>query len=87
MKIFSESARDISLLVADWMMPGMTGCELTEKLRHQKPDLKVLLISGYHEPGGGPPIDSVELIQKPFAVSALLERIREVFDAKGNSQS
>jgi two-component system cell cycle sensor histidine kinase/response regulator CckA len=55
MKIFSESARDISLLVADWMMPGMTGCELTEQLRHQKPGLKVLLISGYHEPGSGSP--------------------------------
>jgi DNA-binding response OmpR family regulator len=36
MEIFSESARDISLVVAGWMMPGMTGCELTEKLRHQK---------------------------------------------------
>ncbi len=85
LKVFAESPDEVGLLLADWMMPGMSGRELAEKLRHQKPNLKVLLISGYHEPRDGAAIDSVELIRKPFAGRVLLERIREVLDSKGDS--
>lgn len=83
LKIFSEFPDEVGLLLADWMMPGMTGCELAERLLHQKPNLKVLLISGYHDPREGPAAGSVELIRKPFPGRVLLERIREVLDSKG----
>jgi len=85
MKVFAECPDEVGLLLADWMMPGMTGRELAEKLLYQKPNLKVLLISGYHDPREGPLVDSVQLIRKPFAGSVLLERIREVLDSKGDS--
>ena len=85
LKIFADSPDEVGLLLADWMMPGMSGRELAEKLRHQKPNLKVLLISGYHEPRDGAAIDSVALIRKPFAGRVLLDRIREVLDSKGDS--
>jgi DNA-binding response OmpR family regulator len=75
----------VDLLIADWMMPGMNGRDLAEKLRHQKPGLKVLLISGYHDRRDGTPAAPVNLIRKPFAGGVLLERIREVFDSKGDS--
>ncbi len=71
--------------IADWMMPGMDGRELAEKLRHQKPELKVLLISGYQDLQGSPPAASVELIRKPFDGRVLIERIRKVLDSKGDS--
>ena len=85
LKVFAESPQGVDLLVADWMMPGMSGRELAEKLRHQKPDLKVLLISGYHNPQDGAPPASVELIRKPFAGRVLIERIRGVLDPKGDT--
>jgi PAS domain S-box-containing protein len=85
LKIFSEHSGDVGLLLADWMMPGMTGRELTERLLQQKPDLKILLISGYHDPRDRLPNDTVELIRKPFAGRVLLERIREVLDSKGDA--
>ena len=85
LKVFAESPHGVDLLIADWMMPGMNGRELAEKLRHQKPELKVLLISGYHDLEDGPPAASVELIRKPFAGPVLIERIREVLDSKGDS--
>ena len=84
LKVFAECTDGVGLLIADWMMPGMSGRELAEKLREQKPDLKVLLVSGFHDSRERPPVDSVELIRKPFAGRLLLERIREVFDAKGD---
>jgi PAS domain S-box-containing protein len=85
LKVFAENPNEIDLLIADWMMPGMTGRELAEKLCHQKPALKVLLISGYHDPQDAPQTASVELIRKPFAGRVLIERIREVLDSKGDS--
>ncbi len=85
LKVFAESPDGVDLLIADWMMPGMNGRELAEKLRHHKPELKVLLISGYHDLQDGPPAGSVELIRKPFAGPVLIERIREVLDSKGAS--
>jgi CheY-like chemotaxis protein len=85
LKVFAESPHGVDLLIADWMMPGMNGRELAEKLRQQKPDLKVLLISGYHDLEDGPPSASVELIRKPFAGPVLIERVREVLDSKGDS--
>ena len=45
------------------------------KLRQQNSELRVLLISGYHNPKDAKPDLSVELIRKPFASSALIERV------------
>jgi two-component system, cell cycle sensor histidine kinase and response regulator CckA len=81
--VFAENSNAVDLLIADWMMPGMNGHELAEKLRQQKPDLRVLLISGYHDAHDAPEAGSVALIRKPFAGRALIERIREVLDSKG----
>lgn len=85
MKVFAESEHRVDLLIADWMMPGMSGQELVAKLRQQNSELRVLLISGYHNPKDAKPDLSVELIRKPFASSALIERVREVLDRKGDS--
>jgi DNA-binding response OmpR family regulator len=86
MKIFAESPQSIDLLIADWMMPDLNGRDLAEKLHRQKPGLKVLLISGYHNRKDDSPTTSIPLIRKPFAGSVLLERIREVLDSTGDSK-
>ena len=82
LKLFAEHPSAVDLLIADWMMPGMNGRELAEKLRRHNPGLKVLLISGYHDAPVEPPVASLALIRKPFAGSVLIERIREVLDSK-----
>ncbi len=40
------SRRKIDLLIADYLLPGMTGIELMHKVRAKNPDVKVILISG-----------------------------------------
>jgi CheY-like chemotaxis protein len=52
------------LLVTDHLMPGMTGAQLARELRTGRPDLPVLIVSGYAEAEG---VD-VELprLTKPF---------------------
>jgi CheY-like chemotaxis protein len=45
-----ESARyKIDLLVSDYKLPGMTGVELTHKIRARHPDAKIILVSGISE--------------------------------------
>ena len=44
---FIESGQPIDLLVTDQAMPGMTGIELAAKVRKSRPDLPVLLVTGY----------------------------------------
>jgi len=84
LEIFADHSQDIDLLVADWMMPGLNGRDLAATLRRQNPGLKVLLISGYHDDQTKSATPSVKLIRKPFSGTALIARIREVLDSKGD---
>jgi len=80
LKVFAEQSGTVDLLIADCMMPGMNGQELAETLRQQKPDLKVLLISGYQHAPVESAAGTVELIRKPFSGKALIERVVEVLN-------
>ena len=54
LQVWQEHHSHIDLLLTDLIMPGgLTGRELAERLRQQKPALKVILTSGY-SPGGRP---------------------------------
>jgi CheY-like chemotaxis protein len=39
----------IDMLVTDHLMPGMSGADLARKLRDSRPDLPVMIVSGYAE--------------------------------------
>lgn len=48
-RLFEQHASSIALVVADIMMPKMQGGSFQDYVRKQQPDMKVLLMSGYHE--------------------------------------
>jgi len=64
----------IQLLMTDIVLPGMSGRDLARHLTARFADLKVLYTSGYA--GEAEPA----FIQKPFALTALARKIREVLD-------
>lgn len=71
----------IALLLTDVVMPGMNGRELAGHLRVIKPDLKVLLMSGYTDDAGiGTAGESSGYVQKPFTPETLAGTIRELLD-------
>jgi two-component system cell cycle sensor histidine kinase/response regulator CckA len=76
----------IHLLVADLVMPGMTGRELARYLTHERPGLRVLFISGYSdqraESRGNEGL-SEAFLQKPFTAVVLARQIRQILDATG----
>lgn len=47
--LLEASRRKIDLLIADYLLPGISGVELMHKIRRRHADLKVIFISGYHE--------------------------------------
>jgi two-component system, cell cycle sensor histidine kinase and response regulator CckA len=76
-------AGPIQLLVSDVVMPRMSGRVLADRLRGQRPDLRVLLMSGHPpdallEHGVDNPDES--LLEKPFGAGTLLERVRSLLD-------
>ncbi len=47
--ILEMGRHQIDLLIADYLLPGMTGIELMHKVRAKHPDVKVILITGMTE--------------------------------------
>ena len=77
--IARKGDRKIDLLLADIMMPGISGREVAECLRTKDPQIDVLYMSGYE--GQSLTGDSVVLFRKPFTGAALLEKVRETLDS------
>ncbi len=73
------------LLITDQGMPGMTGAELVDAVRAERPDLPIVLATGYDEL----PADvarGVPRLLKPFMQSQLLETARRVL-SNGNRKN
>ena len=68
------------LVVADVLMPGLTGPALVRQLLEERPDLKVLFITGYVAEIAGPLPAGATLLQKPFDVAELAGTVRRVLD-------
>ena len=74
----------IHLLLTDVIMPGMNGRELAQRVSEIRPNVKVLYMSGYTENviGHNGTLDAgVRLLQKPFNLRDLKDKVREVLDA------
>jgi two-component system, cell cycle sensor histidine kinase and response regulator CckA len=75
----------IHLMITDVVMPQMSGAELAAELTSDRPEMKVLFVSGYAEATvlrHGAIDVTTRFLQKPFNLKALARKIREVLDAK-----
>ena len=76
-----DADHKIQLLLTDVVMPGLTGPELAERVRAVRPELPVLMMSGYSEDSESlvnSEDESVTLIQKPFSAEQLLRKLHEI---------
>jgi two-component system cell cycle sensor histidine kinase/response regulator CckA len=82
--LFARQAETIDCVLLDLTMPRLDGAQTLRQLRTIRPDVPVLLMSGFTE------IDTVEqlagqplagFIQKPFTPADLYERVRRAMEA------
>jgi two-component system cell cycle sensor histidine kinase/response regulator CckA len=81
----ANDAERIDLLLTDASMPGASGLALARMLLVTRPDLPVIIMSGYSEEmldtSGLPP--SITILRKPFTPTELRARIRETLERRG----
>ncbi len=74
----------IDLLLTDYLMPGVTGDELAKEVQAKRPEIRVLLMSGYLGNRADQQLlpGSAALLPKPFTASSLMARVREALDSR-----
>jgi PAS domain S-box-containing protein len=65
---------DVALVLTDHVMPHMTGGELAEQLRSERPDLPVIIATGYASQLG-PAKGLVPRLKKPFSMKELEQAV------------
>ncbi|HEX6073605.1 MAG TPA: response regulator [Sphingomicrobium sp.] len=78
------SGQEIDLLVTDVVMPGMDGPTMVAEARRDRPDLKILFMSGYAEEQlrNSLNVDNMSFLPKPFSVQELAEAAKRALGAK-----
>ncbi|WP_300669643.1 ATP-binding protein [Desulfoluna sp.] len=82
---FKKAPDAVDLVLTDLTMPGMTGNELAQNLLALRPELPVILGSGYSELmtlENSQKIGIAECLQKPIIISDLLDKIRKHLDGR-----
>jgi CheY-like chemotaxis protein len=78
-----RNPRPVDLLLADVILPGMSGRDLADQFESLCPRGRVLLMSGGAEQlaGCGQSRHGKKCLAKPFSIRVLLKRVREALDA------
>ena len=86
LEIFRSEGDRISLVLLDQSMPIMDGLTVFRELRRIRPDIKVLLASGYSEEEVSERFKGLQLdgfIQKPYNVKRLSDEVQRVLEPRG----
>jgi len=76
----------IHLLLSDVMMPGMPGPDLAKQLQEKRPDMRVVLMSGFTDGAVLLLNHGWHFIAKPFQANALLNRVNDALHTQARAQ-
>ncbi len=83
LEIFRANRADVDMVVMDMIMPDLGGVELFAKLQEIRPDIRVLLSSGYSINEQAAKIlarGCRGFIQKPFSLHEFSQKVRKIMD-------
>jgi len=86
--IAKNHAGRIDLMITDVIMPHMGGAQLAEILAAERPQMKVLFVSGYAENtilADSPTDVMTRFLQKPFSLEDLARKIRAVLNSRASA--
>jgi len=79
-----EAGQNFDLLLADIVMPGMDGIELSQKATVLRPALKVMFITGFAAVAMGqrnPEHEKAHVLSKPFHLKDLVDQVESLLAA------
>jgi PAS domain S-box-containing protein len=79
LEIFRASPKDFDLVITDEIMPGLTGERLAKEMLRIRPELPVILCTGFSEAAQEEAIRAAgirEFIMKPFSTGEIAEKIQ-----------
>lgn len=84
-RVWQQHAKEIALVLSDMVMPnGFTGLDLAERFKRERPELKVIISSGYSvdlRKSGVPSALGVTYLAKPYDVAQLNTLVRECLNS------
>jgi CheY-like chemotaxis protein len=82
--LFDSQRGQVSLLLTDVVMPGMTGSQLAAELRRRNPELRVVYMSGYAAEQLS--LADAAFLPKPFNPGSLSRMVRKELDRRRESR-
>lgn len=80
-KAAEDSGSGIDLLLADIVMPGMDGIELSQRVSRLHPHVKILFITGFSAVAMDANLngqDNAKVMSKPFHLNDLVKQVNEI---------
>lgn len=80
---YAENQERISLVISDYGLPNLTGCEVLTWMKETSPNVKFILSTGYVDPNERTTMienGAREIVLKPYRPSDLLKKVRRVLD-------
>jgi CheY-like chemotaxis protein len=82
---FEKNSSHYPVVLTDIRMPDMGGLELARKMLRVRPDLKIILMTAFEITAnelekGLPSVKYEQVLQEPFPLKVLHDRVQEVFD-------
>jgi two-component system, chemotaxis family, CheB/CheR fusion protein len=84
--VCEKERQSLRIVILDLIMPVMSGSEFLAHIKHDRPDLKVLLTSGYGEPEARrlcAAYEGAAFIQKPYTAQQLEEIVENLLQSAG----
>ena len=81
--VFSAGPDAFDLVITDMTMPNLTGMELAKKVMAIRPDIPIILCTGFRDLADGKESKAIgvrEVLMKPYVTSDLAKAIRKVLD-------
>jgi DNA-binding NtrC family response regulator len=82
-RFLNDASSAVDLLITDVVLPGESGPQLFDRAARNRPNLRVLYMSGYTDDAVSRErllAPGVAFIQKPFTAEDLARKVREVLD-------
>jgi PAS domain S-box-containing protein len=85
LELFRSDPGSFDLVITDYTMPGLNGCELAREILRIRPDVPVILCTGFSEQISSEKALGLGLtafLMKPFSRKEIAELVRSVLDQK-----